>query len=168
MYCMHIRTTDNDQTKLCPCDQNNIFCLIQTSCLFWKICSTPVPIKQYSSCFQIMGDNSTNNYKYDMHLGQCTLLIYISVNRWYHVPRGSQSMFQRFYVPKVLCSEGSIFRRFYVPKVLYSEGSIFRRFYLPKVLCSECPLPLALRSIAPDELIIIIICRKTSVEIFFV
>ena len=48
-------------------------------------------------------------------------------------------MFRRFYVPKVLCSEGSIFRRFYIPKVLYSEGSIFRRFYIPKyeVLCSE-------------------------------
>ena len=40
----------------------------------------------------------------------------------------------RFYVPKVLCSEGSIFRnmRFYVPKVLYSECPIFRRFYVPK------------------------------------
>ena len=53
-------------------------------------------------------------------------------------------MFRRFYVPKVLCSEGSvpkkiegsIFRRFY----LYSEGSIFRRLYIPKnwkVLYSE-------------------------------
>ena len=28
----------------------------------------------------------------------------------------------------VLCSEGSIFRRFYVPKVLYSEGSMFQNF----------------------------------------
>ena len=27
-------------------------------------------------------------------------------------------MFRRFYVPKVLCFEGSMFRRFYVPKVL--------------------------------------------------
>ena len=45
----------------------------------------------------------------------------------------------RFYVPKVLYSEGSIFRnmRFYVPKVLYSEGPIFKRFYIPKVLYSE-------------------------------
>ena len=35
----------------------------------------------------------------------------------------------RFYVPKVLCSEG------FVPKKI--EGSIFRRFYIPKALCSE-------------------------------
>ena len=51
-------------------------------------------------------------------------------------------MFRRFYVPKVLCSEGSmfrrsIFRRFCIPKVLCSEkleGSIFRRFHVPKLL----------------------------------
>ena len=48
-------------------------------------------------------------------------------------------MFRRFYIPKVLYSEGSILKnmRFYVPKVLYSEGPIFRRFYIPKVLYSE-------------------------------
>ena len=62
-------------------------------------------------------------------------------------------MFRRFYIQKVLCSEGSIlipkvlysegsiFRnmRFYdyVPKVLYSEGPTFQRFYIPKVLYSE-------------------------------
>ena len=34
---------------------------------------------------------------------------------------GYSPMFRRFYIPKVLCSEGSIFRRFYIPKVLYSE-----------------------------------------------
>ena len=50
---------------------------------------------------------------------------------------GYSSMFRRFYVQKVLCSEGFKFRRFYVQKVLYSEGSIFRRFYVQKVLCSE-------------------------------
>ena len=50
-------------------------------------------------------------------------------------------MFQNyeFYVPKVLYSEtkfeGSIFGRFYIPMVLCSEkveGFIFRRFYVPK------------------------------------
>ena len=63
-----------------------------------------------------------------------------------------------------LCSEGSMFRRFYVPKVLYSEGSIFRRFYVPKVLCSECPL--VLRSIAPDELIILLFVFNISGDLF--
>ena len=49
----------------------------------------------------------------------------------YTVYYGYSPMFRRFYIPKVLCSEGSIFRRFYVPKnwkVLYSEGSMFRNF----------------------------------------
>ena len=56
------------------------------------------------------------------------------------IRRGYSPMFRRFYIPKVLCSEGSIFRRFYIPKVLYSEGSMLRkteRFYILKVLCSE-------------------------------
>ena len=55
-------------------------------------------------------------------------------------------MFRRFYVQKVLCSEGPIFRRSYVQKVLCSEnicskgsicseGPIFR--YIQKVLYSE-------------------------------
>ena len=56
---------------------------------------------------------------------------------------GSQSMFQRFYVPKVLYSEGSIsvypdcsmFRRFYIPKVLCSEGSMFRMPIGPMIHC---------------------------------
>ena len=43
-------------------------------------------------------------------------------------------MFRRFYVQKVLCSEGPMFRRFYVQKVLYSEGSMLRRFYVQKYL----------------------------------
>ena len=59
-----------------------------------------------------------------------------------YVPKLRGSMFRRFYVPQVLCSEkkskvlysdGSIFRRFYVPqnwKVLYSDGSMFRYFRL--------------------------------------
>ena len=47
------------------------------------------------------------------------------------------SMFRRFYVLKVLCSEGSMFQSFYVLMVLCSEVSMFRRFYVPKVLCSE-------------------------------
>ena len=56
-------------------------------------------------------------------------------------------MFRRFYIQKVLysegpmfrniCSEGPLFRRSYVQKVLCLEGSIFRRFYIQKVLCSE-------------------------------
>ena len=46
-------------------------------------------------------------------------------------------MFRRFYVQKVLYSEGSMFSRFFVQKVLCSEGSIFRRFYVQKVPCSE-------------------------------
>ena len=51
-------------------------------------------------------------------------------------------LFKRFYVQKVLCSEGSIFRRSYVQKVLCSEnicskGPIFRRFYVQKVLYLE-------------------------------
>ena len=55
------------------------------------------------------------------------------------------SMFRRFYVQKVLCSEnicskGSMFRRFYIQKVLCSEGSMFRRSYIQKVLCSEGPM----------------------------
>ena len=47
---------------------------------------------------------------------------------------GYSSMFRRFYVQKVLCSEGPMFRRFYVQKVLYSEGSMFRRSYVQKYL----------------------------------
>ena len=48
-------------------------------------------------------------------------------------------------VQKVLCSEGSMFRkylfkRFYVQKVLYSEGPMFRRFYVQKVLSLEGPM----------------------------
>ena len=55
------------------------------------------------------------------------------------------SMFRRFYVQKVLCSEnicwkGSLFRRFYIQKALCSEGSMFRRSYIQKVLCSEGPI----------------------------
>ena len=51
-------------------------------------------------------------------------------------------MFRRFYIQKVLCSEGPIFRRSYVQKVLcseknYSKGLIFRRFYVQKVLNSD-------------------------------
>ena len=46
-------------------------------------------------------------------------------------------MFRRFYVQKVLCSEGSMFRRSFIQKVLCSEGSIFRRFYVQKVQCTE-------------------------------
>ena len=41
-------------------------------------------------------------------------------------------LFKRFYVQKVLYSEGPIFRRFYVQKVLYSEGPMFRRSYIQK------------------------------------
>ena len=49
------------------------------------------------------------------------------------------------YVQKVLCSEGSmlrkyLFKRFYVHKVLYSEGPMFWRFYVQKVLYSEGPM----------------------------
>ena len=49
-------------------------------------------------------------------------------------------LFKRFYVQKVLCSEGPMFRKFffkrsYIQKVLCSEGPIFR--YIEKVLCSE-------------------------------
>ena len=40
-------------------------------------------------------------------------------------------MFRRFYVQKVLYSEGSMLRRFYVQKVLRSE------IFVQKVLCLE-------------------------------
>ena len=53
---------------------------------------------------------------------------------------GYSSMFRRFYVQKVLCSEGSMFRRSFVQKVLCLEGSMFRRFYIQKLLCSEGPM----------------------------
>ena len=50
------------------------------------------------------------------------------------------SLFRRFIVPKVHCSE----KRFIVPKVYWSEGSfirnrglLLRRFIVPKVHCSE-------------------------------
>ena len=62
-------------------------------------------------------------------------------------------LFKRFYVQKVLYSEGPMFRRSYVQKVLYSEGPMFRRSYvqkifvqkvlyqyIQKVLCSEGPI----------------------------
>ena len=50
------------------------------------------------------------------------------------------SMFRRFYVQKVLCSEGPMFRKYlfkrsYIQKVLGSEGPIFR--YIQKVLYSD-------------------------------
>ena len=49
-------------------------------------------------------------------------------------------LFKRFYVQKVLCSEGPMFRkklfkRSYIQKVLCSEGPKFR--YIQKVLYSE-------------------------------
>ena len=47
-------------------------------------------------------------------------------------------LFKRFYVQKVLYSEGPMFRRFYVQKVLYSEGSMFRRSYIQ--IYSEGPI----------------------------
>ena len=46
-------------------------------------------------------------------------------------------LFKRFYVQKVLCSEGPIFRRSYVQKVICSEKNLFKRSYIQKVLCSE-------------------------------
>ena len=54
-------------------------------------------------------------------------------------------MFRRFYILKVLCSEGSMFRRSYIQKVLCSEGPVFRKkmfksSYIQKVLCSEGPI----------------------------
>ena len=54
-------------------------------------------------------------------------------------------MFRRFYIQKVLCSEGSMFRRSYIQKVLCSEGLMFRkklfkRSYIQKVLYSEGPI----------------------------
>ena len=57
-------------------------------------------------------------------------------------------MFRRFYIQKVLCSEGSMFRRSHIQKVLCSEGPMFRkklfkRSYIhdiQKVLCSEGPI----------------------------
>ena len=54
-------------------------------------------------------------------------------------------MFRRFYIQKVLCSEGSMFRRSYIQKVLCSEGPVFRKklfksSYIQKVLCSEGPI----------------------------
>ena len=45
---------------------------------------------------------------------------------------GDCPMFRRFYVQKVLYSEGPMFGRFYVQKVLYSEGPMFRRSYVQK------------------------------------
>ena len=47
-------------------------------------------------------------------------------------------LFKRFYVQKVLYSEGPMFRRFYVQKVLYSEGPMFRRSYVQ--IYSEGPI----------------------------
>ena len=52
-------------------------------------------------------------------------------------------MFRRFYIQKILYSEGPMFRRSYVQnkigkKVLYSEGSMFRRSYIE--IYSEGPI----------------------------
>ena len=47
-------------------------------------------------------------------------------------------LLKRFYVRKVLYSEGPMFRRFYVQKVLYSEGPMFRRSYIQ--IYSEGPI----------------------------
>ena len=64
-------------------------------------------------------------------------------------------LFKRFYVQKVLysegpmfrrsCSEGPMFRKFYILKVLCSEGLmfgkyLFKRSYIEKFLCSEGPI----------------------------
>ena len=46
-------------------------------------------------------------------------------------------LFKRFYVQKVLYSEGHMFRRFYVQKVLYSEGPMFRRSYVQKKIVQK-------------------------------
>ena len=46
-------------------------------------------------------------------------------------------LFKRFYVQKVLYSEGPMFRRFYVQKVLYSEGPMFRRSYVQKKIVQK-------------------------------
>ena len=57
------------------------------------------------------------------------------------------SMFIRFYIQKVQCSEGPMFRRSYIQKVLClegpmfrnicSKGPIFRRFHVQKVPYSD-------------------------------
>ena len=46
-------------------------------------------------------------------------------------------LFKRFYVQKVLYSEGLMFRRFYAQKVLYSEGLMFRRSYVQKKIVQK-------------------------------
>ena len=46
-------------------------------------------------------------------------------------------LFRRFYVQKVLYSEGPMFRRSYVQKVLYLEGSMFRRSYVQKKIVQK-------------------------------
>ena len=48
-----------------------------------------------------------------------------------------KKLFKRFYVQKVLYSEGLMFRRFYVQKVLYSEGPMFRRSYVQKKIVQK-------------------------------
>ena len=87
-------------------------------------------------------------------------------------------LFKRFYVQKVLYSEGPMFRRFFVQKVLYSEGLMFRKSYVQKIfvqnvqysegsmfrrssiqICSEGP-------IFRNSFVFIYICRgKLSVSV---
>ena len=62
-------------------------------------------------------------------------IIITSTRRWFNV-----SCLMRSY--EVLCSKGFMFRkylfkRFYVQRVLYSEGPMFRKSYVHKILCSE-------------------------------
>ena len=52
-------------------------------------------------------------------------------------PMFRKYLFKRFYVQKVLYSEGPMFRRFYVQKVLYSEGPMFRRSYVQKKIVQK-------------------------------
>ena len=48
-----------------------------------------------------------------------------------------QYLFKRFYLQKVLYSEGPTIRRFCAQKVLYSEGPMFRRSYVQKKIIQK-------------------------------
>ena len=78
-------------------------------------------------------------------------------------------LFKRFYVQKVLYSEGPMFRRSYIQKVLYSEGPMFRRSYVQKnivqkVLYSEGSMfrrsYIQIYSEGPIFRKLLVLCRK--------
>ena len=71
-------------------------------------------------------------------------------------------MLIKFYVQKVLSSEGTVFKRSYIQKVICSEGHMFRRSYTQKILYSVDSM--CKRSHVPRVLVQKGLCSEGSIS----